>query len=123
MAQVDYEYQSTEVRAQCVPMCTKVTLIINAPDDWQLEFIGESFAFHISEPDAFSFEDWIALTKGNHILELYQGNGEGSIESKDDLFIFRSAPSGSGGDVSLTLKINAASVRPLLADALADAFR
>ncbi len=113
MAQVEYQGS----------MCTKVNLIINAPDDWQLEFIGESFEFHISEAGVCSFEEWMALAKGNCILDLYQGNGEGSIESTDELFIFRSAPSGSGGDVSLTLRINAASVRSLLADVLADAIK
>jgi hypothetical protein len=104
-----------------IPICTKVNLIINAPDDWQLEFIGESFEFRLSEPDACSFKDWIALAERNHRLVLYQGNGEGSIESTDDLFIFTAAPSGSGGDVSLTISIKGDSVRPLLLEALTDA--
>ena len=74
-----------------------------------LEF-GIKFSFKVDEPYLCTFEEWEKLANGNGTVSLYQGNGEGSIESKNDEMIFVAAPSGSGGDVTSTFTIPLAHV-------------
>jgi hypothetical protein len=78
----------------------------DAPDDIFIVFEFRSqyprFAanFSVTEPLAIPLSEWRDLASGKAtLLNLYQGNGEGTIHSDGEEATFTSMPSGAGGDV------------------------
>ena len=95
--------------------------------DWYLMFTFEPlddswhFGFHVSEPGMRSLADWRDLADGVRGIRLYQGNGEGAIETHDQDLLFIAAPSGAGGDVAGQFRVPRALVAPHLNAALNEA--
>lgn len=116
-------------------------LDLEDPDDeglWELQFefrivdIDLKYTFIVTEPYNLSMQNWedfmsfdpstpSAPTRPIRILNMYQGDGEGSISSNGTLFAFNSSPSGGGGDVITEFAIHKKHVIPSLRRALDDA--
>jgi hypothetical protein len=71
---------------------------------WTLDFNYSTsqfnFTYSVYEPYCLSLEEWNDLANGTPDcqLNLYQGNGEGTISVKGNSIVFVSHPSGAGGD-------------------------
>lgn len=92
---------------------------------WNIHFTvalggGKPFLkFSVYEPTLVPLEDWTALAEGKKIgLDLYQGNGEGSISCDGETLWFMAQPSGAGGDVAAEFWLPHAQVGSQLMDAL-----
>jgi hypothetical protein len=59
-----------------------------------------NFVYEIDEPYCSTQEEWYSFIDGKKGIGFYMGNGDGSIECRDDMYVFHAAPSGGGGDVS-----------------------
>jgi hypothetical protein len=81
---------------------------------WIMYFRGVrgslKFKFAIMYPNEHSVAAWEELAAGKQDFRCYHGNGEGGIQVVDGMLVFGAAPSGGGGDVSLTVAIPLAEV-------------
>ena len=59
-----------------------------------------NYTFTSTEPYLLSLNDWKSLLSENAYLNLYCGNGEGSIKRTNDCIRFLSNTSGAGGDTN-----------------------
>lgn len=78
----------------------------------------------IEEPYLLSINDYLSFIEDKTSgLSFYQGNGDGSIECKRGYYIFRSAPSGAGGDTCTEVTCNAELFKDLFKQAIEEAIR
>jgi hypothetical protein len=118
-----------ESRAPWYTMQATVTLVKGDPEfaeegsfarNWEISFEIKSpggllFRFGVSEPYLCSLSAWRRIANGTGEVNLYQGNGEGSISSNTAEMCFTARPSGAGGDVTAEFTVP----RALVADGLA----
>lgn len=106
---------------------TKTEYIDEDPSTcWNLKFLFSTkeaiFTFISEEPYLVSFESWkrLCVEEGRRV-NLYMGNGDGSITHRNGKFEFMSFASGAGGDTVALFKINAELVKDKLLGALENA--
>ena len=93
---------------------------------WELVFTFKTaeseFEFIATEPYTETIEAWssLASTEGRRV-NLYRGSGDGSITHVNGKFVFRSQPSGAGGDTCSTFTVDRKLVREKLMSALMSA--